>query len=574
MKLNIYLIILVILISGIRCAKQTQPTGGPKDEIPPKLLESSPPNRQTNFKGNEIQLTFDEAIQTNNPREQIVITPSIGKKFELTNRKTKAILKLNSDLTENTTYTISFRESIQDLSEKNSAVNLKIAFSTGNLIDSLSISGIVYDLLEGEPKKNITVAAQRYSDTLDIFKHEAQWITLSNEKGEYSLENLKDGNYLIYAFDDKNKNLLVDSKNESYGFISSPVNLDTSITQLNIPLVRLDTRPLKLISSKPLTSYFNIRFSKGILNYVIKPVDSTFITQSIIEDISTIKVFNTFPEIDSLQSRIIATDSINNTIDTVLFIKFDKRQTPKDKFTIRSEDVIFIQPKGTLSSAVSFSKPVRHFSTDSIFIQLDSANFIRFDTTDFKWNANRTHVSISKIVQKETDFTKTPVQPGRSRSSGERNTREEKTQDLNDTKIPVFNQLIFGKASFISIEQDTSAHLKLSIKTNTLENTGTLLVSTPANESTIIQLIKGNTIIRESKEPNPRFEYLEPADFKLRLIIDKNNNGIWDPGNFYKRTEPEAVIFYENEKKNKNVTIKANWEVGPLLITPLIRVDK
>src|SRR5690606_38763439 len=117
MKTNfpIYLIITLSLLWG--CAKQTTPTGGEKDEIPPTLLKSNPPNRQTNFNKNEIELTFDELVQVNNPRDQIIITPAIGKKFEAEARKNRVILKLNGELKENTTYTIMFREAVQDITE-------------------------------------------------------------------------------------------------------------------------------------------------------------------------------------------------------------------------------------------------------------------------------------------------------------------------------------------------------------------------------------------------------------------------------------------------------------------------
>jgi hypothetical protein len=262
MKVNQIIGIFLFATLTLQCAKQSHPTGGEKDEIPPALIQSTPPDRKTNFNKNEIELVFDEAIQVNNAREQIIITPSIGKKFEAHYRKNKVFLKLNADLSENTTYTIAFRESIQDLTERNPAANLKLAFSTGDYIDSLSIQGTVYDLLEAKPVKNYLVAAAPYTDTLNFFEHEAQWITLTNAEGEYALDNLKPGKYILYAFDDKNKNLIVDSKSERFGFLAQPVSLDSSITGIKLPVVKLDSRSLKLISAKPIASSFNIRLNK------------------------------------------------------------------------------------------------------------------------------------------------------------------------------------------------------------------------------------------------------------------------------------------------------------------------
>ena len=205
----IYFVVLSALT--FQCAKQTSPSGGPTDETPPELLASLPRHEQTNVKSSKLELYFNEAIQLNNPREQIIITPTVGKKFETTFNKRKVTLDLNTELQENTTYSINFREAIQDLTEKNPAV-VKIAFSTGSYIDSLSVNGKVIDALTEKTLANYTVALAEASDTFNIFKHQASWITATNKKGFFSIENLKPGSYVLYAFNDKSKNLIVDSK--------------------------------------------------------------------------------------------------------------------------------------------------------------------------------------------------------------------------------------------------------------------------------------------------------------------------------------------------------------------------
>lgn len=155
-----------------QCAKQTAPTGGSKDEKPPNLIKSSPRHQEINVTRSTIELTFDERIQLNNPREQIIITPTVGKKFETTFNKNKVELDLKTALQENTTYNINFREAIQDLNEKNPA-NIKLAFSTGSYIDSLSINGKIADAITEKEAVNYIVALAPASDTFNIFKHSA-----------------------------------------------------------------------------------------------------------------------------------------------------------------------------------------------------------------------------------------------------------------------------------------------------------------------------------------------------------------------------------------------------------------
>src|SRR5687768_9267658 len=88
----------------ISCAKQSSPTGGPKDTIPPTLIKVIPKNEATNFKGKSIEMLFSEMVVLNNPKEQLIITPSIGKDFELKTKKASVVLDLNSELEDSTTY--------------------------------------------------------------------------------------------------------------------------------------------------------------------------------------------------------------------------------------------------------------------------------------------------------------------------------------------------------------------------------------------------------------------------------------------------------------------------------------
>src|SRR5688572_21945866 len=70
---------IIVIVFFATCARQTSPTGGPQDTIPPRLVSATPAHRSTNFQGKTIELTFSEFIALNNPKEQLIITPSPGK---------------------------------------------------------------------------------------------------------------------------------------------------------------------------------------------------------------------------------------------------------------------------------------------------------------------------------------------------------------------------------------------------------------------------------------------------------------------------------------------------------------
>ncbi len=555
----IYFVLLLLLLQ--QCAKQTAPTGGPIDKTPPKLLGSIPKHEQTNVKSSKIELQFDEAIQLNNPREQIIITPTVGKKFETTFNKNKVFLDLKSDLQENTTYSINFREAIQDLNEKNPAV-VKIAFSTGSYIDSLSINGTVLDALTEKKLLNYTVALAEASDTFNIFKHPASWITLTDKKGFFSLENLKAGTYVLYAFDDKSKNLIVDSKSEKYGFLSQQINLTANIDSLKIRTFKLDINKLKLITARTTFAYYNLRFSKSLIDYTITSTDSTIQVYASLEpDLTTVKLYNTIPNLDSLQIRVQATDSLNLKVDTLLYMKFPKKEATRDKLSSKIENTTIAESNGILSTKINFTKPIIGFNPDSMFIEIDSLTHLPFTKEDYTWENKQTKFILEKKFDLATLF------PVDTSSMLDPKAGDPKIKSISKPKQnPV---LIIRKGTFISIENDTAQFISAPLNLIKLESTAIIETTVQTKEDFILQLVnKSEKIVQQRiNEKNAVFENLTPETYLLRVIIDLNKNGKWDPGNFSTKTEPEPIVYYRNPKGIKEISLKANWTLGPLLIT-------
>ena len=52
------------------------------------------------------------------------------------------------------------------------------------------------------------------------------------------------------------------------------------------------------------------------------------------------------------------------------------------------------------------------------------------------------------------------------------------------------------------------------------------------------------------------FFYLKPAEYYLRLFVDRNGNGIWDTGCYDELRQPEAVYYFP-----KPLTVKAKWDM-------------
>ena len=135
---HILLSFLVFIILA-QCAKIGSPSGGPKDIAPPVLLKSKPLNKSTHFTGTQIEFTFDEFINSQGMSQELVISPPMEETPEIRMQGKTLIIEFMEDLRENTTYTLSFGETIKDLNEGNILRNFEFVFSTGEKIDSLGV---------------------------------------------------------------------------------------------------------------------------------------------------------------------------------------------------------------------------------------------------------------------------------------------------------------------------------------------------------------------------------------------------------------------------------------------------
>lgn len=567
---NLHWILYCIFIFS--CAKISQPTGGPKDTIPPILISSVPRIEQTEYKGKTIELTFNEIITVNNPKEQLIITPAIGKDFKVEARQTKVLVTLEKPLQDSTTYAFNFRDAIRDVTENNPVRNLRIPFSTGSHIDSMTVEGTVLSMMSQRQLKDVTVAIQPYSDTFSIIRHPATYFTKSDEKGVFKLDNLKPGLYKLYAISDQNRNLIVDSKNEAYAFKRDSILLTEDISNLQLNLINLDIRPLKLTSARPYNTYFNLKTSKNLRTFNIQTEDSVDLYATYGADRSNILIYNSLAGRDSLRIRAILTDSINHQVDTTLYVKFsDKNPTP-EKFSTQINATHLLADKGQLKIKLTFTKPIRTINFDSITFAVDSLHSISFNTPDITYTEDTRQMTITKTFDRALYIIPEPAPPSSQPKKDSLTQRNKSDMRANrkQPKLVIKNRLTLGKGAFISIENDSSESILQNITPARTEDLGIISATVkPSKDKVIIQLLnKAKLITNEAIHTTAAtFQDLPPDEYVLRLIIDKNGNGRWDPGNYLENEEPEEIHYWKDEKGGREVKLKANFEIGPLLIT-------
>ena len=526
-----FLPLLMLLITLCKCANVIPPEGGPRDTIPPTLIKSSPANNSKNFYGQKITLEFSELIQLKNAKEEVIITPSMGKDTKFTYKKNIVTIEPGVKLDTSTTYSISFREVIQDLNEGNPSDGLKLAFSTGPIIDSLQIFGSVSNLLEGKPVEKFNVAIYA-SDTVDITRHAPSYISRTDKKGRFSITNLKPGEYFIYAWEDKNKNLKVETNNERFGTLPQKVKIPTSLDSVSIPIIKLDSRPLKLNSYRNISNYTIIRLNKAPVNYKINSayhVRNHYSTTN-----SEIIAYSplTFP--DSVQIKFEATDSLKNSIDSTFYIKQTKAKPIKESFEAKINFAKYTEPNKLLVAEINYTLPIKSVVPDSIHLMIDTVFFEKF---------SKEEISLDTIYRKM-------------------NLR--KTVTIPDTLLTKNPNISIKKGAVYSIFRDTLKTVSQRITPRIEKDLATVIItSKQKKDNWIVEAVddRGNILQRQAHNNTTTFKYLDPTNTKFRAYNDANKNGLWDANNPLKRIAPEQYIYYKNEKGQDSTPLRANWTV-------------
>jgi uncharacterized protein (DUF2141 family) len=545
-----YIIALLILFIFSMCANQTSPGGGPQDKKAPELLSSKPKNNQLNFKGETFELEFDEYIKLKDPAEEIMITPAVGKETKFIAKKNKVIIVPKNKLLENTTYSISFRDGVQDISESNPAYNLRLAFSTGPEIDSLQVFGSISEMFKEEIPEKITVALYQ-SDTFNIYNHQPVYFTRTDKQGKFIISNLKAADYYIYAFDDKSKNLKVESKTERFGFLTKKIELTGEYDSLKIPLIRVDARDIKITNIRHTEKISRIKFNKRIDSLTVNYDRTNKFIYNFGDTKEELIFYKDNLGKDSVKVNIQATDSVGHSLDTITYIKSVEVKVIKETFKMSSFELKYEMETEKLTASSSFNKPITAFTLDSMYVQIDSTTFqpitkkeITIDTLNHKLKIETT------VKRKVPEAIPNPEEP-------------KKKQKVEKSL------LVFGKGAFVSLENDSSKASSNEIKIPEGEETGSLSIEIKTKEKTyIIQLLTtSGQVVKSLRQPTKYvFKNLVPREYKIRTLIDRNDNGTWDVGSFEKRIEPESIILYKTFDGKTSTPVRANWEVGPLVI--------
>ena len=517
--------------------------GGPTDEDPPKLISSLPADQSTAIQPEEIVLTFDEYVGLDNPGKGIVITPKINKDLvEFIALKNTITVLLKQELEDSTTYVFDFQKSVVDISERNPAEKLKLVFSTGNQIDSLNLSGkLRFAFSEGqEDYKNVLVGIYPLDDSTDVFTAPPYYLGQVDTLGQFNLSNLKAGAYRAYAWRDNNGNLKADFKSEDYDFLPDTLYLNPEKTDsAYFNLAKADLTPIKILRTGNFGKNFDVILNRN-------PLDRKVEIKGLGKDIfyvqgdKRLRFYPKNPIQDSIPLKLSVQDSVGFSKDSLIWAKFPVSERKPEKLSLEvNSGKNFYQ---TLKMELTFNKPIAQIRLDSLVIKADSLFIpIRKEMLSFADSSRRDVLRIQAFLPDSLESDLVTLFAADS-------TFQDIEGEFNEKKVEANYRKLLRK------------NLADGISGEVLGTKGPLL----------LQLVNGKKeiayeqILKEGGKFS--FSLLDPGTYSMRIIEDRNGNGIWDPSNYTQRKASERVFYYEGEEQTRDLVIRGGWTLEDLII--------
>lgn len=593
--------ILLLVIAAYSCASIGNPDGGPYDEDPPKFVGSTPSLRAVNNQKQKIELEFNEFIKLEKASEKVIFSPPQMEQPELKVVGRKVVVELIDSLKDSTTYTIDFGDAIVDNNEGNPMGNFSFSFSTGENIDTMEVAGTVLQAEDLEPIKGIQVGLHKDLNDSAFSTKPFDRVSRTDSRGRFSIRGVAPGKYRIYALKDGNQNYLYDSKTEQIAFLDSIVIPDmmpatrqdtvwkdtlTIDTIKTVAYTRFlpdslvlrafkaeNTRQYLTRSQRDKENHFILTFSakadtlptvKG-LNFDEKDmfvIESTprndsicyWIKDSLVYLMDTLAIQLDYLYTDTLDRLVPTTDTLYlaNKLTRAQKEKLKKEEDEKKEkerkkrekkgLEPEKEPMKFLNMKVDAASSfdiynnivLSFDEPLASIDTSAIHME------VKVDTL---WEP-APFLFVADSVMPRTYEILAQWEPEKE------------------------YQLTIDSAAVVGLYGLHTNKVQQTLKVKKLDEYGTLLLNVVgAPEKSIVELLdNGGKVLRRqpvSAENTADFYFLNPnTKYYIRLLVDRNGNGVWDTGNYEQGIQPEEVYYFPKVWEMKaNFEFEETWNI-------------
>lgn len=580
-----WLLVAIVACIAAACASIGRPEGGPKDVAPPVFVGARPANGALHVDRQNIDIFFNENVQLTDVSSKVIVSPVQKNMPAISANGHRVSVQLKDTLQPNTTYTIDFGDAIKDLNEGNVLDGFTYAFSTGDSIDSLRISGMVFEAKTLEPAQGMLVGIHADLSDTAISSVPLLRVARTNQLGQFTISNVKPGRYRVYALNDLNRDFKWD-RSEDVAFATAVVEPYAQTIEV-VDTLRSHLSEDSLVAragtayfpNDVLLTWFNEGYSAQYIKDYARP-DRRRITLnmgapadtlpeiSIIsgpmtgQDISVWARLKANPTLDSLEywifdESVLATDSLYLSVkalrtdtadmltwrtDTLKFFYKDPAAKKKKKKGQEEADTLPPEPTFISFSAVTGQKqdvhrPVVFTATEPIGT-IDTAGVTMEVKVDTLWEKIP---GVKFVVDSANALMRRKI--------------EYKWEPGTMYRITV------DSAAVTNIYGEHNNQVKHEFTVRTLEEYSNLVFNITGLDSlpAVVELLnKSDAVIAAAPVVNGRatFRYLNPGQVYARLYIDANANGKWDPGSIAEWRQPEDVYYFD-----KKINLRANWDV-------------
>ena len=595
MKQLLYLVFLFLLATA--CANPgSGPDGGPYDEELPYVVSTTPASGDSGVKGRRVTLQFNEFIKLENASEKVTVSPPQIEMPDILTSGKRITVTLNDSLRPNTTYTIDFSDAIEDNNEGNPMGNYTFFFSTGRTVDTLEVGGHVLAAEDLEPIKGILVGL--HSDTTDsAFRTQPfDRVARTDGSGRFSIKGVAPGRYRIYALNDGDGDFRFTQKSEMIAFgresISPSFFQDTRYDTLWRDTVHYDT-----IVARPFTHFTPddvvLRAFKEV-----NPVRHLLKTEYPVPEQFTI--FFTAPSTHVPEVRGLNFDAskllprISSGNDTLTFWVADTLLVRQDTLTLAltyeesndstlelslRTDTLELSPKLTWAKrdkqrqeeweeweknrekALKNDRPFNE-EPPTVWIKLtprierplapDQNPVLVIDEPLARFDTSGVHLRlIVDSTETEAPYLLEPL-PGRDFSF----------RLMGEWRPGQQYVIVVDSAAMTSVFGHRNRRMEQKFNIAKDDEFGSFFVNVQGldgDTTAIVELLDGRgKVVRRCRAPQGRadFFYLKPGDYYLRLLLDRDGDGMWTTGEFETGLPPEEV-YYNPVKFN----VRARWDI-------------
>lgn len=595
--IRIYFQIVIVAVLALvvaACASIGRPEGGPRDEDPPVFVRSEPAVGSLNFDGKRLVIDFDENVQVKETMDKVVVSPPQKTNPSVSANGKRVIVEFRDTLVKDATYTVDFSDAISDLNEGNALEGFAIDFSTGEILDTLCISGMVFEARNLEPAQGMLVGVYSNLSDTALTTLQLERIAKTNQLGQFTVRNLKPGSYRIYALNDVNRDLKWD-RSENIAFCDSIITPSTRPTEVFDTLEAADgsdsivgRAATLFLPNDVLLTWFNEDYKAQYLKDNKRPernriaIDFAAPSDTLPEitilngacagkKLDEVAVLNYGATRDTLDywlrpdtlikqdtilvaARFLRTDTLQQLswgVDTLKFtFKAPKAKKEKAKKKKKKEEEIDTMPKDTVPPIVFLEFTAMASNSHDVYMPVTFRSTQPIDSIY--------QPGVHLAIKNDTlwDELEAPLL-----------VRAVETRPLTykmdyDWDFGATYCITIDSASVYGMYGNWNKPLKTEFTVKKEEDYSNLYfnISGIADSlSVVVELLSSSDVpvgVKPVIDGVAEFLYLASGNYYARAFIDSNKNGVWDTGNIAMNIQPEEVYYYP-----KKINVKKNWDI-------------